>query len=396
MQLTDIPAKFPIPFANAAGGGFIRPIPTASQIGVNAGYASLTDGFPPLNFTPVAAGGVPPFGQDMNGILNQATAWNRWASAGGNNIYDSGFASSIGGYPAYSTLMSAVVPGNMWMSIVDNNSTDPDSMSSSGWVVAPGTAGTGTVTWRADSNIPYGWIALNNGNIGNAASNALNLASSTALFAFRYFWNNFSNTQCPTLTSAGSSVARGANADADFNANKRIVVLDFRCTTPKGVDTMGSGVPSGLLSGVPSQNGLSASTPGAIFGENTHVLSVVELAAHLHNGSLTTGAESAVHIHSLSGVTDGMNAGDPHSHSSNANTNNSGMSGGGGSQIGTSPAGATISASSVNHGHSYATTTTAESAPHAHSSLFATDPTGSGNAHNTTDRSMLGFILMKL
>jgi len=62
MLSTSIPPKFPIPFANAAGPSFIRPIPTASQIGIQDGAASLTDGFPPDCFTPVVAGGTPPFG----------------------------------------------------------------------------------------------------------------------------------------------------------------------------------------------------------------------------------------------------------------------------------------------------------------------------------------------
>ncbi len=82
MLAADIPTKFNIPFADNAGGAFIRPIPEASQIGIEAGAASLNDGFPPDTFTPVSAGGTPPFGRDFNGLLNQITAWNRWQNAG--------------------------------------------------------------------------------------------------------------------------------------------------------------------------------------------------------------------------------------------------------------------------------------------------------------------------
>ncbi|KAA1174648.1 hypothetical protein FP026_29625, partial [Rhizobium tropici] len=73
MKASDIPVKFPIPFAASAGGGYIRAIPQASQIGITNGAASLTDGFPPLTFLPVGAGGTPPWGQDFNGILNEIT-----------------------------------------------------------------------------------------------------------------------------------------------------------------------------------------------------------------------------------------------------------------------------------------------------------------------------------
>nr|DAH84742.1 MAG TPA: tail fiber protein [Caudoviricetes sp.] len=126
MKLTDIPARFNIPFADSAGGGYVRSIPEASQIGVQAGAASLTTGFPPLNWLPVGAGGVPPFGQDMNGILKQITQWSRWQAAGGLAPYNSAFSSAIGGYPKNAILM-AVSANHLWFNLVDDNTTNPDS-----------------------------------------------------------------------------------------------------------------------------------------------------------------------------------------------------------------------------------------------------------------------------
>lgn len=132
MKLADVPARFPIPFANsAAPGTYKRTIPTASQIGINDGYASLTDGFPPLTFTPIASGGVPPFGQDMNGILYEVTLWNQWQAAGGPAMYNAGFASAIGGYPKGAFLASTTT-GLFWVSLVDDNTTDPDA-GGAGW-----------------------------------------------------------------------------------------------------------------------------------------------------------------------------------------------------------------------------------------------------------------------
>jgi len=55
--------------------------PQASQIGITNCAASLTDGFPPLTFVPVAQGGCPPFGSDFNGILRQITQWSQWMQA---------------------------------------------------------------------------------------------------------------------------------------------------------------------------------------------------------------------------------------------------------------------------------------------------------------------------
>lgn len=127
MQDSDIPAlKFPIPWGNSAGGGFIRAIPVASQIGITAGAASLTDGFPPVNFTPPGAGGTPPFGQDANGILNEITLWTRWYTAGAPIGYDATFSTAIGGYPKGAIIVSATFP-KTWLSTVDNNASDPDT-----------------------------------------------------------------------------------------------------------------------------------------------------------------------------------------------------------------------------------------------------------------------------
>lgn len=150
MQSSAIPPKFTIPWANSAGGANVRTIPTASQISIQAGAASLTDGFPPLNFIPVSAGGVPPFGQDMNGILKQTTQWLQWQAAAGPVRYDGTFAQSIGGYPAGALLMST--SGHVvYQNLVDNNAGDPNG---------------GAINWRVASSIwsATTWIASGSAN----------------------------------------------------------------------------------------------------------------------------------------------------------------------------------------------------------------------------------------
>lgn len=126
MQASQVPSFFTLPFASSAGAGFIRTIPQASQIGIQNGAASLTDGFPPLTFLPVNAGGVPPFGQDMNGLLNQISAGVQWEQVGGQPAYNTTYAISIGGYPNGAVLQSADGTG-FWRSTVDNNKTNPDA-----------------------------------------------------------------------------------------------------------------------------------------------------------------------------------------------------------------------------------------------------------------------------
>lgn len=127
MESTQIPSKFPIPWANSATSPYIRAIPTASQQGVQNGAASLTDGFPPLCFLPISAGGAAPFGEDFNGVIQQLTQWNQWQSAGGPIYYDASFSSAIGGYPAGAVLNQAGNIGAYWVSQIDNNTSDPDT-----------------------------------------------------------------------------------------------------------------------------------------------------------------------------------------------------------------------------------------------------------------------------
>ena len=131
MQSTNIPTKIPLPFGFAAATGQINAIPTASQIGIVNGRASLHDGFPPNTFLPLTTGGVPPFGGDMNGILNEITAIQQWQEAGGFFFYDSAFSTTIGGYPKGAILQSTNNNG-LWISTTENNTTNPDT-GGAGW-----------------------------------------------------------------------------------------------------------------------------------------------------------------------------------------------------------------------------------------------------------------------
>lgn len=137
MNIADNPRKIPLPFADSAGGAYItNPIPTSSQIGISNGRASFETGFVPLNFVPISAGGVPPFGADFNGLLYQVTAGLRWLQAGGPIPYDATFVTEIGGYPQGAIIASATTLGLLWISEVDGNTTNPDA-GGSDWISAP-------------------------------------------------------------------------------------------------------------------------------------------------------------------------------------------------------------------------------------------------------------------
>lgn len=132
MLSSDTPARFEIPWANAASSAYLRTPPKASLIGVTTGAASLNDGFVPANFLPLGSGGVPPFGQDMNGILKWITEELQWGQAGGARTYNSTFATAIGGYPLGAILASTTL-GNFWLNTAEGNTTNPDS-GGSNWI----------------------------------------------------------------------------------------------------------------------------------------------------------------------------------------------------------------------------------------------------------------------
>lgn len=350
MLSSNRPASFPIPFGKNAAGPFIRSIPVNSQIGVQDGAASLNDGFVPDNFTQIAAGGVPPFGQDMNGILFQATSWDQWVEAGGPIIWDSTFATAIGGYPKGTKLDSAILAGAQWYSTVESNLTNPDDpLTAASWARVGMPVGV-PIPFMV-STLPPGFVAMNALTIGGSASNATALADGSALFLYVNLWPN---TNLAILTSGGVPTTRGANAVADFLANKQLTLPSAKGTSFKGVDTMG-GAASSNLAGVPVVSG-NATTPGSIVGGNLQGLIIANLPVVNPAGTITNGAISI---------------------SQNANSANSNSTTGGGVFNLPSTIAATISASQ---------------AP----STFSGTPFGSNTAHNNTDLAMLVFWGLKL
>lgn len=83
------------------------------------------------------------------------------------------------------------------------------------------------------SSPPAGWVNANGGSIGNAASGATERANADCSALFTVVWNNLANADAPVQDSAGTPVARGASAAADFAANRRIVLNKPFTTTFK-------------------------------------------------------------------------------------------------------------------------------------------------------------------
>src|SRR5690348_9644114 len=136
MQKSNAPTKFTVAFASGTGAGPVNTVPLTP--GATPGAASYQTGFTSVNMEPIASGGVPPFGADFNGIIQNATKAQIWQQAGFTWTFDSAFSgnANIGGYPAQSVLMMGSGNG-LWINKTDNNTTNPDAAGTSGWLGLP-------------------------------------------------------------------------------------------------------------------------------------------------------------------------------------------------------------------------------------------------------------------
>lgn len=119
------------PFAKNATAPYIQnPIPLTT---VDPARASFDLGFPPQTMTEIFAGGTPPYGQDVNGILYMVTAHIAALQAGQPYLYDSTLATALGGY-ANGTVLGMADGTGLWINTVAGNTTDPDGGSAAGWM----------------------------------------------------------------------------------------------------------------------------------------------------------------------------------------------------------------------------------------------------------------------
>jgi hypothetical protein len=120
---------------------------------------------------------------------------------------------------------------------------------------------TGTIMTSLMASPPKGWVAMNDGSIGTLSSGATNRANEDCFQLYKTIWDAVIDAWAPVSTG------RGATAVADFIAGKTL-------TLPR---TLGR-----VLGGYGAGAGLTARVLGEYLGEENHVLTVPELAAHTH------------------------------------------------------------------------------------------------------------------
>ena len=121
------PTLLTLPFADSGAKNSI-PVADASPL------ASYTYGFPDVTMHPLPADGgdgVPPAGEDFNGILFDLSGHILWMNAGGRYTYDASLVAATTGYP-----LGAVLQSNdglcEYVSLIANNTHNPNTFSNIG------------------------------------------------------------------------------------------------------------------------------------------------------------------------------------------------------------------------------------------------------------------------
>ena len=118
--------------------GLKNSIPDIATESTAANAATYSKGFPAVTMTPIAVGGQPPSGKDMNGILYELSSHIAYMNKGGQYKFDADFCEEVGGYD-----VGAVVQSDddltLYVNQVPNNKTNPNTTGSKGWkVIASG------------------------------------------------------------------------------------------------------------------------------------------------------------------------------------------------------------------------------------------------------------------
>lgn len=120
------PAKIITPWAST---GSKNPIPANANN--TTGAAGFDKGFPDVTMTPEEAGGLPPAGQDFNGIFYQITDIIRYMQAGGQPKFSAALSAEIGGYPIGS-LVSSDNGMLIFRNLISGNENNPNN-NTGGW-----------------------------------------------------------------------------------------------------------------------------------------------------------------------------------------------------------------------------------------------------------------------
>lgn len=150
----------------------------------------------------------------------------------------------------------------------------------------------GAAKMYVGATLPSGYVWANGTTIGSAASGATGRANADTSTLYSLLWDAYPNSTLPIQDSSGVATTRGANAAADFAANKRLPTPDWRDTALMGKSDMGGTAARGLVTLAVA--GFSPTTLGATGGIQAVQLTGNQNGAHIHTA---TAANAGTHFH---------------------------------------------------------------------------------------------------
>lgn len=117
--------------------GLKNNIPDVVTESTAANAATYKKGFPAVTMTPIAVGGQPPSGKDMNGVLYELSSHIAYMNKGGQYKFDADFCEEIGGYDIGAIVLSDDGMTE-YINTVANNKTNPNTTGSVGWKICAG------------------------------------------------------------------------------------------------------------------------------------------------------------------------------------------------------------------------------------------------------------------
>ena len=119
MKSTDIIKPTPL-IAPIANDGLKNTIPDNAT---GSNYASIAEGFPEMTMKAPKDGGLPPWGQDFNGMFYLMSSQTCFLQNGGLITFDQDVSNKIGGYPQ-GAILDYMTPENTYVkvkSLIDDN-----------------------------------------------------------------------------------------------------------------------------------------------------------------------------------------------------------------------------------------------------------------------------------
>lgn len=134
--------------------------------------------------------------------------------------------------------------------------------------------GTGTALDYFGSSAPSGWVLCSGRTIGAAASGATERANADTESLYSLLWSSTTNVELPIQDDAGSPTVRGISAAADFAANKRMPLPDYRDRSSIGRGNMGGTAANRVTSAV---SGIDTTKVAAGGGTQTETIAQSDL-----------------------------------------------------------------------------------------------------------------------